>query len=96
MIQPPAPSDPLPTANGYGSGAAFSIHGSPPTPNVSTSLKRWAKKYMDEIGKARLDGPVFSNGSRLLTSARVNKTLRKLLGRHVDYSKMQVLGHSFR
>ena len=54
------------------------------------------QKYMDEIGKARLDGPVFSNGSRLLTSARVNKTLRKLLGRHVDYSKMQVLGHSFR
>ena len=54
------------------------------------------QKYMDQIGKARLDGPVFSNGSRLLTSARVNKTLRKLLGRHVDYSKMQVLGHSFR
>ena len=53
-------------------------------------------KYMKQIGKVRLDGPVFSNGSKLLTSARVNKTLRKLLSRYVNYDKMQVLGHSFR
>ena len=54
------------------------------------------QKYMEQIGRARSDRPVFSNGSRLLTSARVNKTLRKLLGRYVNYDKMQILGHSFR
>ncbi len=42
------------------------------------------------------DKLIFSDGKLLLTAAKVNRWLRKLLKSHVDYNNEQILGHSFR
>ena len=54
------------------------------------------KKWADLQGGLAPGRPLFGNGGKLLTGARVNQCLRNLLKDVVDYTKQQVLGHSFR
>ena len=54
------------------------------------------RKWSSLQGGLTPGGPLFVNGGRLLTGARVNLCLRNLLKDVVDYTKQQVLGHSFR
>ena len=59
-------------------------------------VRAWEKFTRSRKGTRPGDAPIFSDGNSLLTAAKLNRWLRKLLSSHVDYEKEQVLGHSFR
>ena len=59
-------------------------------------VRAWEKFTRSREGTRSGDAPIFSDGNSLLTAAKLNRWLRKLLSSHVDYEKEQVLGHSFR
>ena len=53
-------------------------------------------KWRSQAAQLSPGRPLFSDGKTLLTSAAVNLCLKELLKDVVDYSKQQILGHSFR
>ena len=55
-----------------------------------------AYKKFSQLTQPDPDKPLFSDKKSFLTSAEVNSCLKTLLKDVVDYSKEQVLGHSFR
>ena len=55
-----------------------------------------AYKKFSQMTPLDPDKPLFSDKRSLLTSAEVNSCLKDLLKHVVDYSREQVLGHSFR
>ena len=55
------------------------------------------ENYMKDAVTLEPNQPVFADKNSLLTGQKVNSLLRSLLsGKHIDYSREQVLGHSFR
>ena len=55
------------------------------------------ENYMKDAVTLEPNQPVFADRNSLLTGQKVNSLLRSLLsGKHIDYSREQVLGHSFR
>ena len=57
---------------------------------------RALENFMKDAVMLKPHQPVFADKSSLLTGQKVNSMLRALLGKHVDYTREQVLGHSFR
>ena len=55
-----------------------------------------AYRKFSQLTRPDPDRPLFSDKRSLLTSAEVNSCLKTLLKHVVNYSKEQVLGHSFR
>ena len=55
-----------------------------------------AYKKFSQLTQPDPDKPLFSDKKSFLTSAEVNSCLKTLLKDVVNYSKEQVLGHSFR